>query len=85
MHAMNVCKDAEGIAPRILNLSTKQSEFQATDTHQWRRTARLLFNVELVGPVWMVSRKDISHQHIVFFCFHPIALRIVFFCLVSIT
>ena len=85
MHTKDVCRDTKGIAPRIFNISIKQDEFQATDTHHWTRTARLLLNLVLFGTVWMVSQRDRSHQHIVFFCFHPIALRIVFFCFLSIT
>jgi hypothetical protein len=60
MQTMNVGRDIRGTAPRILNLSTKQGEFQATDTHHWRSTARQLLNMELVGPVWMVSQRDRS-------------------------
>jgi hypothetical protein len=60
MQDMNVGRDTRGAAPRLLNLSTKQGEFQATDTHHWRRVTQQLLNVELVGPVWMVSRRDRS-------------------------
>jgi len=60
MHAMNIGRDTRGTALRILNLSTKQGEFQATDTRHWRSTFRQLLNMELVVPVWMISRRDRS-------------------------
>jgi hypothetical protein len=57
---MNVGRNTGGAAPRILSLSTKKGEFQATDIHHWRSTSLHLLNMELVGPFWMVSRRDRS-------------------------
>jgi hypothetical protein len=57
---MNVGRDTGGAAPCILSLSTKQGEFQATDAHHWRSTSQHLLKMELVGPFWMVSRRNRS-------------------------